>query len=132
MQLSTVLTRNGLSASLSLGLLGGTALIATESLTTRGPAIFIPYGILILGTLAWLRSQKIESFAQRFILALEAFMLATAILMAWLITVANPTALSTPIWNKVSPLLMMFAVGALLSAAVARLSAIDEGARRQS
>jgi O-antigen/teichoic acid export membrane protein len=125
MNLSTALTRRTI-ASLSLGLLGGAALIATESMTTRGPMIFIPYGILVLGSLAWLRSEKIHPFRQRFTVALGAFMLATTILMGWLITVANPAALTTPIWNKVWPLLMMLALGVLFSSAVAHLSGIAE------
>jgi hypothetical protein len=126
MKLSSALTRRTIAASLSLGLLGGAALIATESMTTRGPMIFIPYGILVLGSLTWLRSEKIRPFAQRFSVALGAFMLATTILMGWLITVANPAALTTPIWNKVWPMLMMLALGALFSAAVAHLSGIHD------
>jgi len=118
-------TRRPIAFAVSLGLLGGAALIATEWLTTKGPLIFIPYGALVVVTLMYLRAEKVRPFGRRFAMALGAFMVATIVLMAWIVTIANPAALTTPLWSKVWPLLVMLGIGAVLSAAVAQLSSTD-------
>jgi hypothetical protein len=73
----------------------------------------------------YLRAEKVRPFGRRFAMALGAFMVATIVLMAWIVTIANPAALTTPLWSKVWPLLVMLGIGAVLSAAVAQLSSTD-------
>lgn len=105
-----------------LGLGFGAAVTLTEALTTKGPLILIPYGLLVVVTALVLRAAGVASFARRFAVAAGAFMVATLIVFAYIVLVANPAALSTPLWNKVWPLAMMAATGAVLGAGVAAVS----------
>jgi len=66
--------------ALLLGLLGGITLIATTNLTNRGPAIFLPYALLMTGVFITARSTRISSFKSRFLLGIGAFMCATIVL----------------------------------------------------
>jgi drug/metabolite transporter superfamily protein YnfA len=106
----------------SLGLLGGAALIATAWLTRRGPAIFVPYGALMGGTLLHLRAEQVAPFGRRYTVAFGAFTVATSLLLAWTVTIGNPDARRKSLRRPGLPLIATMVIGAVLSAAVAHLS----------
>jgi len=112
----------------AMGVLGGGALILTSVLTTRGQAMFLPYGGLIAAIALYLHSRRIRSFGSRFGASLLAFMIGTIILMTYIITVSNPAALHTPIGHKAWPLLIFLLIGSIVSAIVAKVVPSREGA----
>ena len=59
-------TNRPIAFSFAVGLLGGSALISTVSLTTRGPMIFLPYAGIVFATAAYLRHERVRPFARRF------------------------------------------------------------------
>ena len=107
----------------SLGLLGGAALITTISLSRRGPLIYLPYAAIILATAFYLRSEHVQGFGTRFAMALGAFMLATVILYLFIGLYTAKTLFIISFAGHAWRLAFMFAVGSLLSAAVAQLTA---------
>jgi hypothetical protein len=102
-----------------LGVLCGGALILTSALTRRGPAIFVPYGILLSAIAFYLHTRRVRSFVARFGVSLLAFMIGTIILMVYIVTVANTLAFRTPMWNKIWPLLIFLLIGSVASAIIA-------------
>ncbi len=117
--------------ALLLGLLGGITLIATTNLTNRGPAIFLPYALLMTGVLITARLSRISTFKGRFLLGIGAFMCATIILYIYIVTVINPDGvrswaahISVPmiIWEHVWRLGLMLMFGIPVSAIIAQLS----------
>jgi hypothetical protein len=107
----------------SLGVLGGAALISTISLSHRGPLIYLPYAAIILTTAFYLRSEHVQAFGTRFAMALGAFMLATVILYLFIGLYAAKTLFVISLSGHAWRLAFMFAIGAVLSAAVAQLTA---------
>lgn len=107
----------------SLGVLGGAALIATVSLSRRGPMIYLPYTAIVLTAAFYLRSEHVQGFATRFGLALGAFMLATVIVYLFIGLYSAKTLFVISLAGHAWRLALMFGVGALLSAAVAQLTA---------
>lgn len=103
----------------ALGVLCGGALILTSALTRRGPAIFVPYGILLSAIAFYLHTRRVRSFVARFGVSLLAFMIGTIILMVYIVTVANTLAFRTPMWNKIWPLLIFLLIGSVASAIIA-------------
>ena len=108
--------------TLALGILGGAALIATVSVTTRGPMIYVPYAALVVITALFLRAENVQPFMRRFALALGAFMLATLLLYVFIGLVAAKTLSSISLGGHAWRLGSMLAIGAVLSAAVAQLT----------
>ena len=103
------------------GLLGGAALIAAEGLSTVGPLVLVPYTLLVLGTALVLQRWGEQRTVVRFTVILAAFMLATVLLVAYIVAV-EPTArrtitLSGYTWR----LGMMLGIGAVASAIAALL-----------
>jgi hypothetical protein len=121
-------THRPISFALSLGLLGGAALIITAWNTTRGPAILLPYAALIVIAGAYLRGERVQGFGHRAALTFGSFMAATVILYLFVGLVAAKTLLVIPIWGHAWRLGLMAAIGAALSAAVAQLTATDRRA----
>lgn len=108
--------------ALALGTLAGAALIVTSSLVTRGQAIFIPYAALIASLGIFLRRGRIARFGTRFAMALGAFMVASLLLYLFIATVPTD-GWRAPLQEHAWRLAFLLAVGAPLSAAVAKLSA---------
>jgi hypothetical protein len=121
-------THRPVSFALSLGLLGGAALIMTAWNTTRGPAILQPYAALIVIAGAYLRGEQVRGFGRRAVLTFGSFMAATVMLYLFVGLVAAETLLVIPIWGHARRLGLLAAIGAALSAAVARLTATDRRA----
>src|SRR5712691_6157914 len=107
----------------SLGVLGGAALITTVSLSRRGPMIYLPYAAIILAAAFYLRSEHVEDFGSRFAMALGSFMLATVILYLFIGLFAAKTLFVISLGGHAWRLAVMLAIGAVLSAAVAQLTA---------
>jgi hypothetical protein len=112
-------TRPPLAFSSALGLLGGGALIATVSLSHRGPLIFLPYAAIVLATAVYLRLERVQGFTRRFALSLGIFMISTVIL--YLFIGLNTVQIS--VFGHVWRLGFMLVIGSILSAAVAQLTA---------
>lgn len=103
------------------GVLGGAALIAAEALSTIGPLILVPYTLLVLGTALVLKRRGEQRTAVRFTVILAAFMLATVLLVVYIVA-AEPTARRTITpWGYASRLGLMLGVGAVVSAITALL-----------
>jgi hypothetical protein len=116
-------TRRPIAFALSLGVLGGAALISTVSLTSRGPMVFVPYAALVIATALFLRVERVRPFMRRFSLALGSFMVATVALYVFIFTVANvPVIHGLAIGGHAWRLGMMLGIGSILSAAVAQLT----------
>src|SRR5947209_7563640 len=73
-------TRRPLAFAVALGILGGSALIATTMLSSRGPLILVPYAALVIIAGLFLRAEVVQPLSRRFSLTLGAFMIATVIL----------------------------------------------------
>lgn len=108
--------------SLFWGTLGGASLISVPFLTTRGPAIFIPYAILVVGYFLLIKRTATLTFAQRFKAGLASFMLASLMLYFYIILIANPNALvRIPLFGHFWRLAFMLGIGIVINAALAFL-----------
>lgn len=108
--------------ALALGFLGGAALIMTTELTNTGPAIYIPYTVLIIATFAALRAVNWSSFSKRFSASLLTFMVATIIWYLFIGIFDAGTILEISVWGHLWRLGFFAAIGGILSLAVAYLS----------
>ena len=114
-------TDKPLAFALSLGLLGGAALIVTASLAHRGPLIYLPYAAIVLVCGVYLRVEQVRPFQKRFALALGVFMFATVLLYLF-IGVQAKTLLIISLVGHGWRLGLMLLIGGALSAAVAQLT----------
>lgn len=119
-------THQPIAFVLSLGLLGGAALIATVSLSTRGPLIYIPYAAIVLTSAAYLRFERVQPFGMRFGLALGSFMVATVLLYLFIGIFHAKTLLVISPLGHAWRLGLMLLIGSALSAAVAQLTATSQ------
>jgi len=109
--------------SLSAGVLGGAALIVTQTLALRAPMIYLPYAAIVVLTGAWLRIEKVGPFARRWALSLGPFMVATIVLYLYIGLRSSHSLLIISIWGHAWRLGLMLAIGSVISAAVAVLTA---------
>jgi len=112
--------------AVSLGVLGGAALIVTSIVTSKGPAIFIPYSALIIATFAALRAVKWSAFSKRFTSSFLAFIVATISLYLFIGIFDAGTILEISVWGHIWRLGLMGAIGGLLSFAVAYLADVGQ------
>jgi len=119
-------THQPIAFVLSLGLLGGAALIATVSVSTRGPLIYIPYAAIVVTSALYLRFERVQPFAMRFGLALGAFMVATLLLYLFIGFFHAKTLFVIPLLGHAWRLGLMLLMGSALSAAVAQLTATSQ------
>jgi hypothetical protein len=104
------------------------ALVLTSNLTRNGWAMLLPYIVLGLIAVVYLRSRRIEPFAQRFFLPFVAYVVATLLIDVYLVVVVNPHRTWT-FWKYFGPLGVMLLIGAAASslvALVARSSRADD------
>jgi len=122
--------RPGLFAMV-FGLVGGIALILTINSTTNGPAIFLPYTLLMIAAIPFLKLSHIQSFKKRFALGMGVFMNATVVLYLYITLVINPDgmglwtaqySLLRNIWEHIWRLGLMFWIGVPAGLLVAQLS----------
>lgn len=116
-------TQQPIAFVLSLGLLGGAALIATVSLSRRGPLIYVPYAAIVLTSAAFLRLERVQPFLRRFELALGAFMVATVLLYLFIGLIQARTLFQISALGHGWRLGLMLLIGSALSGAVAQLTA---------
>lgn len=115
--------------ALSIGSLGGAALIITIILTSKGPAIFIPYIALLIATFVVLRAVNWSSFSKRFTTSFLTFMVATIIMYLYIGIFDAGTILEIPVWGHIWRIGLLAAIGGILSLSVAYLTDIG---RRQA
>jgi hypothetical protein len=118
--------------SLTLGLLGGGALIATFRagpffvealhLPNKGFWIFVPYGALLIATASYLYFRRVESFARRLAIGFEVYLTSTLIISIYLMTVENPKALTRPWTFFLWLAAVQIAIGIVSGTVVATLS----------
>jgi len=109
--------------SLSMGVLGGAALIVVEWAGNRGPLVLLPYAALIIASWAYLRAESVQGWLRRFSMALSSFVVATLFLYLFIGTVLTGSVLQMSLAGHAWRLGVMFLIGSVLSAAVAQLSA---------
>ena len=119
-------TNRPIAFSFAVGLLGGSALISTVSLTTRGPMIFLPYAGIVFATAVYLRHERVRPFARRFTMALGTFMCASVLLYLFIGLVAARTLFAISMAGHAWRLGLMLGIGAVLSAAVAQITSTAE------
>lgn len=68
-----MLNRRIVTFALALGLLGGAALILSQSFITPGKYLLVTYAVVVIGSLVALRTEGIEPFGGRFVAAFLAF-----------------------------------------------------------
>ena len=112
--------------ALALGVLGGAALIVTIILTSKGPAIFIPYTALLIATFVSLRAVNWSSFSKRFTASFLAFMVATIMLYLFIGIYDAGTILEISVWGHLWRLGFMAAIGSALSFAVSYLADVGQ------
>lgn len=117
-------TKKPVPVALSLGLLGGAALIITTQLTTKGPAIYIPYTALVIVTFITLRLINWPEFYRRFIAAFLSFMVASVLMYIFIGIYDAGTFFELPVWGHAWRLGFLAVVGGILSAAIAYLADI--------
>ena len=122
MSASVSSAKRPLPLALSLGVLGGAALIVTTVLTTKGPMIFLPYAALVLASLGAVRLAGWPDFWRRFTATFLAFMVATVVLYVFIGTVQTASTVPLSAWGHTWRLGLMAGIGALLSAASAYLA----------
>jgi len=114
-----------------LGLLGGGTLVITINSTTNGPAIFLPYTLLMIAAIPCLKLSHIQSFKKRFALGMVIFMSATIVVYFYIAFVINPDgmglwaaqySLLRNIWEHIWRLGLMFWIGVPAGLLVAQLS----------
>lgn len=112
--------------ALALGCLGGAALIMTTELTNTGPAIYIPYAVLIVATFATLRSIHWPELSKRFATSFLTFMIATIIWYLFIGIFDAGTILEIPVWGHLWRVGLMAAIGSVLSLSLAYLANIGQ------
>jgi hypothetical protein len=120
--MSGTATQRPLAFALSLGLLGGGALITTVSITTKGPLVFIPYAAIVLVAGIYLRIERVQHFGRRFALALGSFMFATVLLYLFIGLVQAKSLFVISALGHAWRLGFMLVIGSALSAALAQLT----------
>lgn len=108
----------------ALGILGGATLIITTELTNTGPAIYIPYAILVIAIFATLRLINWPELSKRFTTSFLAFMVASIIMYLFIGIFDAGTILEIPLWGHIWRLGFFAAIGGILSLAVAYLADI--------
>lgn len=116
-------TRRPVAFSIALGILGGGALIATTMLSSRGPLVLVPYAALMIIAALFLRAEVVQPLSRRFSLALGAFMTATVILYLFIAIFAAHSLTTISLAGHLWRLGVMLGIGAVLSAAVAQVTA---------
>jgi hypothetical protein len=118
-----IATQRPIAFSLSLGVLCGGAMVTTAWNTTHGPFILLPYAALVVIAAVYLRLEGVQRFVHRFAITLGAFMSATVLFYLFIAIFIAKTLLIIPVAGHAWRLGLMLLVGAVLSAAVAQLTA---------
>jgi hypothetical protein len=126
--------RTTITTSLTLGLLGGGALIGTFRagpffvetfhLPNKGFWIFLPYGALLIATVSYLHVRRIEPFTRRLAIGIAVYLTSTLVGSIYMIAMVNPKALTRPwtffLWLAAVQIGIGIAAGALVAALSSR------------
>ncbi len=124
MSLSVSTSARPLPLALSLGVLGGAALIASEMMVP-GARILLVYGAFVVASLVAVRLVRWPDLSPRFWATFLGFMVATLVLYAYLLGFApGVNAGSIPLSGHAWRLGMMAGIGVPVSAAVAYLAGL--------
>lgn len=121
MSVTGTATNRSAAFILSLGVLGGGALITTAAVSHRGPLVFLPYAAIVIISAVILRAEAVQPFSRRFLLGLGAFMLATLIFYLFVAKVSRGLT-EISILGHAWRIGLMVVIGSILSAAVAQLT----------
>lgn len=116
-------TSRPLAFSTAAGILGAGALITTIWNSHRGPLVLVPYAALVVMVALYLRFEQVQGFGRRFAMTLGAFMVATVITSIFVGAVIAKTLFVISAAGYAWRFGIMLAIGAVLSAAVAQLTA---------
>ena len=98
----------------------GAALIGTSIVTRNGWAMLLPYIVLGIVSVVFLRSNGITSFRHRFVLPFASYVFATLIIEAYIFTVVNPQRIHRMTFpSLIGPLVAMLLIGIVGSLVVA-------------
>jgi hypothetical protein len=128
----TIVTNSLIATAAVAGLVGGGFIATTIRLTTRGPAVYIPYSAMMLSLLVYFRLSQPLSFKQRFGVAFLAFMTATTIVFVYISAFVNPHDLNVneSRWRIAWSLAAFAAIGCVSSSIVAVAAARSSLSRR--
>jgi hypothetical protein len=111
-------TANPLRFVLSMGLLGGLAMVFIEK-TVRGPSIVLAYAAMLIVTALFLRLERVRSFQLRFLVCLGTYVTSSAIVYLFVASqLWKPLTLGAHIWRAAFVLVS----GSALSLAIAQLT----------
>lgn len=114
-------TAHPLAYTLSLGFLGGTALLLTQAYITRGPAILITFAAILFVAGACVRSMQVSAFWRRFTLLLAP--IATACVSAYVAFAAlSPSIGGVSVLGHLWRIGLVLAISAVASFTVAPLA----------
>ena len=119
-------TKNPVAFALSLGVLGGSALIVTVWTSRRGPLVLLPYAALVIVAAIYLRAERVSGFMRRFSLTFTVFMIATAAVYIFVGTVTAKTLFTISLWGHLWRLGLVSVIGGVLSAATAQLTSTQD------
>lgn len=111
-----------LGLSLTIGALGGIALLAVAATSRRGEDVYVPYAALVVGLAAAMWRLRDLPRADRVVLFLVGFALASLILYLGLVLVLSPSALGLSLWGHAWRLGFIASIGAGLGVIVAGLT----------
>lgn len=114
-------TRRAITFSLAYGALGATAIILSHMFFTPGKYLLVTYAAVVLGGIMALKSERYETFNERFWATFLGFVVYAGAHYVWLLAVrgVGPVGILGHGWR----LAFLFGIGAALSMAGARLSA---------
>ena len=115
------LSGRGLSLALALGAFGGAVLVYAYAVRWGGPALILPYAAVVLGTTVAIRAERFSHFAERFLVGLLAFMLAS--LAVYVAVIVQLRVSGIPVWHHAWRLAFLFGVGVAINLPAAKLAA---------
>ena len=116
-------TANPARFAFATGLLSGVTFIVTTYMTTRAPAVYIPYLIMLLVTGMFLRAARITPFSRRFTMAFATFSFSALLFFVFIMTVASEAWRVIPLFGHAWRLALVLGGSALFGAAVAQVTA---------
>jgi hypothetical protein len=113
----------GLSFALALGAFGGAVLVLSLLwfVGRRGSAILLPYAAVVLGMTVAIRAERFSHFAERFLVGLLAFMIASIAL--YVAVVVRLPSSGIPVWAHAWRLAFLVGLGVAINLPAARLAA---------
>jgi hypothetical protein len=116
-----------LSVAFALGAYGGAVLALSDVFFTPGKYILFPYALVVLGLTIAIRAERLSVFAERFLVALIAFV--TASLVLYVTVVLRTSATETTVLWRALPITFLLIVGVGISVPAAVLAGVPRDPR---